>query len=110
MTTAGRRSHRSVAGRLSVMTGTMTDHRMVRRVRRAAVSRLLRRAPGVDRAWRALRHRAAVETALDLVARSPADVATSRSQIASDLAVTPFVILCQARTGSNLVQSELCRR
>ena len=77
---------------LAALAVKVIEHPLARRMKGTKVGRVLRATPGADRAWRGLNHRYASR------ARSGAS------------GVTPFVILGQARTGSNLLQTELCRR
>jgi LPS sulfotransferase NodH len=88
---------------------TAIDHPLVQRVRRTKIGRELRTTRLTDHALRVLRLRYARE-----VSRREAlwrQLAARRSTASTTSATgTPFVLLCQARTGSNLVQSELCRR
>lgn len=121
-TVEDQRARRSVESTLTVLALTVVESRFARRLRRTKIGRELRATAPVDRALRALRDQYAKVTSLhDIVARSGATeqpraretlrrvVGPTRTRPRA-VAVTPFVILCQARTGSNLMQSELGRR
>jgi hypothetical protein len=86
------------------------DSPLVQRVRQTRLGSDLRATPVADVALRALRGRYAIEVS-QRDARWRRRAAQGRSTAAGPAGgSTPFVVLCQARTGSNLVQTELCRR
>jgi LPS sulfotransferase NodH len=105
------RSRPSTGGTLTTLAMSVIESRPVRRVRWTRVGRQIWATPVASRASRSLHVRYAVETATREVAwRNHAELGRRSNGTGSTAAETPFVILCQARTGSNLVQSELRRR
>jgi LPS sulfotransferase NodH len=85
------------------------DSPLVQRVRQTTVGRDIRATSVAAFALRALRERYVMEeSGRDAAWRRSA--AQWRSTAMAPEVGSPFVILCQARTGSNLVQTELSRR
>src|SRR4051812_16274511 len=85
------------------------DSPLVQRVRQTRVGRDIRATSMADSALRVLRQRYVMaESGRDAAWRRRAT--QWRSTAMAPESGSPFVILCQARTGSNLVQTELSRR